>query len=425
MGIVFLLFSLVCACRGVSVTHPRQDRSVDKIISNSQFVELIKDGYVRDNIDIRLTNYSMGVHATRDFDKGEVVLRIPERVMWKKDRAEQLYPGLKAWTLELKAQVGNEAYVGYSVALVYLRHVGELPLALEVVPKTCISGSDLRDDVARAFPSHDIPRSEFAGVTQERDRYSALVEVLPEDLHISYEDFLWGVCTLRSRCYLDYRLIPIADLIGHDFALENVLWNIEDGDIVYRAKNHVQKGDELWTTYGCHTKLTTLFVYGFATPATEDECNKVNLDGGFTLSFDKESSKPVFDSYKRRDDGYMPGKMTGRHRITPGTNEIDVEAGEIVTIHQTSPNSWAEVTSEATGKRGWVPLSLVEREHIPVPKTTKEGIQVLRRTLDMYPAEPENLNAEVRKVRDANMKMIRDLLGELEENSEMNNKEDL
>lgn len=392
---------------GMEQKQKRTDRSVDLIMGNPSFKELFNERAWL--IEQGVVGGSMRLVASRNIEKGEVVLTVPKDVLWFVDSSIALFPPLGA----LKGIADEEYVAALGVALVYQLHEGSLPLAFQVLPHTCVSGFDLFTDVQRAFPPLAFARDYWPNVMDDSEKriWERLMHLLPVELRVvSYNDFQWGICIIRTRCYLHHFLGPIADLIGHSLDLENTLWDYRnDTGLIYTAKRPILHGEEIWASYSCHSKLTMLFSYGFAAEG-ENHCNRVHIDADLSLI-------PMSDSFVKIETAPHHGRplratMSSAHSKTPGTFEIDIEAGEEVLFLMRSDNGWAEVSVPRTDERGWVPLHHLQLAQLPLDEQALL-LKPLQAGLQAYPPIPANLNPEVRKVLDANKEVIQRAITQL------------
>ena len=59
-------------------------------------------------------------------------------------------------------------------------------------------------------------------------------------------------------------MLPLIDLINHDFELQNVEWiTQEDGSIALVAERKISKGEQLYISYGDRNSDDFLVYYGF------------------------------------------------------------------------------------------------------------------------------------------------------------------
>lgn len=362
-------------------------------------------------------NDYMKLVAVRDIEKGEEVLSMPEEVGWFMENVWRMFAELEELAVALKArqEYREEVFAGYGVALAYLTWPAgkELPLAFETLPRRCESGSDLWPDVVKAFPSVAYKYDHWDDVMHAEKKYwEDMLSGLPTRLHLSFNDYRWGMCLIRTRSFLDHFMVPIADLMTHSFDHANLDWRRRPkAGLVFTAARAIQKGEELIISYGCHTKLSMLCTYGFATQG-EPSCNRVHVSE--TLSLVVVNG----DASRVNVETIIPfgtrTVMTSSHQKTPGTHELDIDAGEEV-IYLAQTRSWAEVDVPRTGQRGWVP-----REHMRIRGNAFQFLEPelllvsLRAGLGAYPPlADDDINAEVKKVREANMQLIQRAIQEV------------
>lgn len=428
MVIVFaVLFATVAllnpfCCCGVTISHHRApNRTLDALKKHADFLELQR---LSSNVwelkqDAHLEDYFYLV-AARDLEAGDVVLSVPTRFHWKLDYDQ--FPGLLVAVRSLPHKDMDSLATAYGVALAYLAYLQDetgkqqLPLALHGLPRTCVGRHDLAPDVIRAFPMNAYQYDGWGWENETEKLWHQLHDALPPSLRIvSLNDFMWALCVMDSRAFLDNFLAPVADMVAHSWDLENVHWvGSQERGLVFTAKRPLRQGDQIWMTYGCTTKLSMLLRYGFS-PDGEEACNRVYVHQHLVLRLVDEQVE--FDV-----SGLVRGsriRVGHKHVKTPNTHEITVDAGEIVEfIDRNIHGDWAEVAASA-GRIGWVPFSALLETFVPseIPPPD-ELLSQLEAALRTYPpTATTHLHPQVRKARDANVHVIERAIEQLIERS--------
>ena len=186
----------------------------------------------------------------------------------------------------------EEALFGYFLALHRKNETGKEHPVLALLKSECVDGRAFGSMIASMMPEGSF-EPVFEWINQDRNRFEkveAAVRSKHEELKLSnmapsvtFEEFLWGVCIMRTKSFQNAKvawpefgqtiLIPLGDFFPHHHMRENVIYVLDPNDELwhFRAKQKVKKGDALFISFGCRSRIEYLAAYGFI-PRDEANC---------------------------------------------------------------------------------------------------------------------------------------------------------
>merc|ERR1719235_1654852 len=208
-----------------------------------------------------------GVVAAKPFKKGEVIVRIPEKLLVHafddrtitldetKFGADATEPVLVAekrkgaspfWAPYIDSLPSAEEYAEFLPTFQSMKALEPYKGSLPVVAKIAYRQEKLQQKL-KAYRTID-------GLSD-----------------LSFEEIQWADAAASSRAFMNYDagrvMVPLADLLL-DAPKPNTLWSerMHDGNFVIRAREDIQEGDELTDTYGDRSNEFLFLIYGFVFP---------------------------------------------------------------------------------------------------------------------------------------------------------------
>eukprot|EP00938_MAST-03A_sp_MAST-3A-sp1_P007135 g7135.t1 len=220
------------------------------------------------------------VVATNDVDEGDIMLRLPRKMLITPEMGET-----KTRLGKLAKRVGLDELEGNMYLMMYLlesrRDEGSpfFPYC-DALPKLedskhfpafwdekereeLLQGSSLLEDIDQQI---ELNRSDYDTLKKEDPEYvSSLVP--------SSEEFMWAELMVSSRAFMvnkpdgtiEHAMVPFADMLNTALPHTcDVSFGMEDDHFVMRSLHHIASGSEVRDSYGYKSTRRFLQHYGFA-----------------------------------------------------------------------------------------------------------------------------------------------------------------
>lgn len=265
------------------------------------------------NCDVKRGDYGMGLYAPEDLEEGDLLVRVPARMVVNKANILELSQDPKncSGALQKFIHLGNSGEYVEDVSsmpakkcmarffmaqiLAVRRHEQDttfgdwvrslppgkdinLPIAWEEDELRTIEGTSIYDATIAKIKVLKASYERFFSEEQIRNDIATFVKSgsnenpSPHDLVISFFDWLLIEQWISSRSlgvpdaegYLETVMVPVVDLCNHSGAANCRYDILEEGDVILLADRDIKKGEELFINYGPDKGSGEfLFNYGF------------------------------------------------------------------------------------------------------------------------------------------------------------------
>eukprot|EP01060_Flectonema_neradi_P031066 TRINITY_DN4629_c0_g1_i1.p1 TRINITY_DN4629_c0_g1~~TRINITY_DN4629_c0_g1_i1.p1 ORF type:complete len:479 (+),score=69.27 TRINITY_DN4629_c0_g1_i1:90-1439(+) len=247
-----------------------------------------------DNVvmEVRNSNWGLGLFATKQIKKGDVVLRIPSEWVVSRENILKWYRNQ-----HLPSTIStNELLIWWLVNERSKSSSSRFYVWLKMLPEkfsTPLQYSDAEVDLIE-------PEDMKSAVKKNRDdakrSWAMLKSILDRD--VDFEAYKWAKCILATRAWHmrgDEYLVPVAGMFNHDLDDDDHAYDwrkdtgersqkfltyhtlTSDGDAVVRSDRHVQPSDQVFESYGDNVNAIYFQYHGFVPDNNPYDCYKLNF----------------------------------------------------------------------------------------------------------------------------------------------------
>lgn len=217
-----------------------------------------------------------GLRATKSFKRGEVILQIPESVLWTEEKAKS-HPVLgRVFTKHTLRQEDV-----FAIWLIYEKNISRKNSFyhhhIELLPKTYTNTLFwTEEDLEYLKGSNLYIESKHLRTQQTISDYNELVTLLSTELksefpitEFSLQDYQWALTTLWSRG-MDFHMrciVPLADMANASLELLDTpchRYNQTNNCVELIAGKDYASGEQVFIHYGAVSNSKLLRLYGFS-----------------------------------------------------------------------------------------------------------------------------------------------------------------
>ena len=253
-----MIFSfVVCLFFGFSFSESLDYKYLRKIALDNDSDD--DDVFMEEDFEIRKAQGEQGVglFAARNIRRGEKLFSIP------------MIRGLNRPLLEKHYDFGSydkkpffeEAVLSHYIASLWFNSTKEEKKKnpfLYTLGRKCRNGHTFIKEVRKVFDDVSFYKYEENKLKQDIRMYAKIKKKLEKQgktIGITYKQFLWGRCVVRSRGFCPTKhnahfgynnVVPVVDVINHSFFGENVDYEPINGTWVFTARRNIRNKDQVF-----------------------------------------------------------------------------------------------------------------------------------------------------------------------------------
>ena len=260
-------------------------------------------------MEVRNSNWGLGLFATRDISKGEVVLRIPSQWVISGENVRKWY-----YVQQLsKSLTNHELLVWWLISERKKDSSSRFYVWLRMLPEKFYTPLQYSNDRLASIEPEDARKAAATNLKETKHTWVMLEKLLGED--IAFDDYLWARGVLSTRAWHlqgEEYLIPVAGMFNHALDDEDLSFDwtkykgmrsqkfltyhslLTNGDAIVKSDRNVAQNNQVFESYGDNTNAIYFQHHGFVPDANPYECYKFQLQRYLTPDIELYSRKLDF-----------------------------------------------------------------------------------------------------------------------------------